>query len=253
MVRSNKRELLNVTMTRKKVFFLFLISIVIFNAFIMYHNNVKRIIIYQERKPQIQPSYESSLAYGEYVYFYANAGEDDKFKWVFSGTNSYIGITVFAMTNTEFLKFQNLQTFYAYRLSNGSYYRASGIFYPPSSDTWYIVFLNVDPDNQTTYLTYDVDVDRGDDSLFESIFIPIITIIIIGSIIGGAIEISNKQKKKREAETLEKTEHWLKPDIIPPEQADYDIKYCSQCGSPQKMDAIYCVKCGNKFNELTGY
>lgn len=235
-------------MTRKKGIAIFLSFIIFLNASILFHNSIKSIFKLQEKKFQIQFSYESSLAYGEYVYFYTSAGEGDKFRWEFSGTNSYVGITVFALTDTEFSKFQNLQTYYYYSLSNGSYYIDSGHFIPPSYDTWYIVFRNIDSDIQITYLTYNVVVDRGDDSLFEQIFITIISTIIIGGIIAGAVVYSKKQKKKRKAEIVSEIKSGPKSSESRLSKMEYDLKYCSQCGTPQKMNAIYCVKCGNKFN-----
>ncbi|TKJ23118.1 MAG: hypothetical protein CEE43_05210 [Promethearchaeota archaeon Loki_b32] len=239
-------------MTKKRDFLLVLILFFVCSSFFIPNQNINVAFLDQESQFQIQLSYEASLAYGEYIYFHINADEDDIISWEFSGLNNYVGIKVFAMTDIEFSKFQNAQTCYLYTLSNGSYYIDSGIFYPPSYDTWYIVFLNADPVEQTTYLTYNVDIERGndggDDSIFEEIFYPIIAFVIIGSICVAMAEYSNKQKKKKEAEIISKLEPSFRSSEPQSSPNEHELKYCSQCGTPQKVNAIYCINCGNKFD-----
>ncbi|MFX0036294.1 MAG: zinc ribbon domain-containing protein [Candidatus Hermodarchaeota archaeon] len=241
-------------MTKKG--FLLILNILLFlntAIFLGYHPEIKPI---NERKIfEVRLSYECSLAYGESVGFHANAGEDDRFEWEFSGTNNYVGIRVMAMTDIEYSKFQNLGIYYYYSLSDGSYYRDSGIFKPPSYDHWYIIFFNNDPDMQTTYLTYDVMLDRGDSGNgFESILYPIIAIIIIGGFVGICVGISEKSKKKKEIAEVK-----LKGVPIQIQQEsialnsnhlEKSIKYCPNCGVPHKLNAIYCLKCGNKFDQF---
>ena len=113
---------------------------------------------------------------------------------------------------------------------------------------WYIVFFNVDLDMQTTYLTYNVDVIRGTIILFLQIFIPILVVIIIVGIIVGIIKYSKKQKEKRKLEILNKAGNSVKYTETLPSQIESAVKFCSQCGTPQKLNAVYCVKCGNKFD-----
>ena len=233
-------------MTKKSLLF-FLALFIALNITLIRTESFSKKNMFQYSEFPIHLSYESSLAFGEYVYFYRTAGEGDKIRWEFSGTNSYVGITVLAMSDIEFNKFQNAQTFYTYTLSNGSFYIASGTFYPPSYDTWYIVFLNADSSVQTTYLTYDINVVKGDDGLFESILYPIITVVIIGAIIGAGIEIFKKKKQKEEREIIGQTEKLSRSPHTPTNEVYDSIKYCSQCGSSQMINAVYCVKCGNKF------
>ncbi|MFW9882084.1 MAG: hypothetical protein ACFFG0_54160 [Candidatus Thorarchaeota archaeon] len=230
-------------MQKTKYFVVFLGFIVFLNASLLFHNNFKEIFTVQEKKFQIQPSHESSLAYGEYIYYYSNAGENDKLKWEFSGSNSYVGITAFALTDTEFYKFQTYQAFYAYTLSDGSYYKDSGTFSPPSYDKWYVVFLNADPDMQITYLTYNVVVDRGFNLDLVSIIVP----IIIGGIIVGVL-IYLFKKKKEEVKPVTEIKSVPTSSKSRHSEMKENLKYCSQCGSSQKMNAVYCVKCGSKFD-----
>ncbi|KKN20503.1 hypothetical protein LCGC14_0934990 [marine sediment metagenome] len=223
----------------KKYFFYFL---VLFLAFNVVNLNSEKITT-PERNIQIHLSYEASLAYSEYIYFHFIADENDIIRWEFSGTNSYVGVTVYAMTKLEFEKFQNLQIYYRYILSDGTNYRDSGVFHPLSNDDWYIMFYNDDSSVQITYLTYDVEIDRGGDFNFGGIIAIVIIVLIVGALIGVGISI--KGKKKREEIHYNKVP--TNPNQIQPKHIE-NLKYCSQCGSPQNLVTIYCVKCGNKFD-----
>ena len=231
-------------MTKRNLLFFFVLFITLFFTLQIFDNNGQK-NTFKHSDLEVQLSTESSLAYGEYAYFYSTADDDDKIRWEFSGTNNYVGITVFALTDTEFVKFQNFQTFYRYILSNGSYYRSSGTFYPPSYDIWYVVFLNDDSSIQITYLTYDINIVRGDEGSIESILYPILAVVIIGGVIAAVLEISKKKKLKEEKEIKGQKEKFTNINKF-----QGSIKYCSQCGSSQKINAVYCVKCGEKFDDL---
>lgn len=206
---------------------------------------------FYSQNDNIKLSSEASIGYGGYTYFYAEADEEDRFDWEFDGSNSYVGITVYAMTDAEFYKFQKFLTFYVYTLSDGSYIRDSGTFKPRSDDTWYVVFLNDDSDMQTTYLTYDVDLVRGND-WFESFLGPIIFIIIIGSVIGVVAELSKKSKKKGDEKIIKEdridNKEALKSVTQSLTTTLYNPKYCTQCGAPQEKRAKFCEKCGLSFS-----
>ncbi len=227
--------------------FLLSLTLMIFSlTIIIESDSFSRNIQTQNEPDQIHSSYEASLSYGAYGYFTINADKGDKIHWEFSGTNSYVGITVYAMTDSEFYKFENYQTYYSYELSDGSNYRDSGTFTVTSYDTWYLVFLNIDSSMQTTYLIYDFKVKRAVD--FTPIIITI-AIIMICSIISILIGITYRQKKKREVQpiyTSKQPQLSSKPKTITSPQPNNAIKFCALCGTPQQRDAIYCVKCGNK-------
>lgn len=233
-------------MTKKKLLLISTLIIISFIAIIR-SDSFNRNTIIQNEVVQLHPSYEASLSYGEYAYFSTEADKGDKFHWEFSGTNSYVGIKVYAMTDSEFYKFQNYQTFYSYKLSDGSYYRDSGTFRVTSYDTWYLVFLNADSDMQTTYLTYDLEIERAVD--FTPIIVAIV-IIVVCSVISILIGIAYRQKNKREVQPVYapvQPQLYSKPVTITLPQPNNIIKFCSQCGTPQQRDVIYCAKCGNKF------
>jgi len=101
-------------------------------------------------------SYADEVNYGEWVGIYwSYPDSNDYIDWSFNGSNSYVGITVIAMDDTNFWNFDNGYSYTCYNLSSGAYYIDSGTFYPPYEDQWYIIFMNEDPDMQSTYLTYE--------------------------------------------------------------------------------------------------
>ena len=193
-------------------------------------------------------NYESSLPYGSYLGVHKIADENYEIRWEFSGSNNYVGIKVYAMTDLEFDKFQNLQTFYSYQLSDGSYYEASGTFIPRSYDDWYVVFLNADSDMQTTYLTYDVDFIEGP-SLLGMIVVTIIAFLVVGGIIGACVVVFNKKTKEK------RRKQDICQEIIPISYQSQNaiiengqgVKFCTYCGKAQRIDAAYCENCGRKF------
>lgn len=228
------------------ILILILITFIGFSIFSFMPNNSD---IPDLQTNDIELKNEASIGYGDYTYFYAEADEEDRIDWEFSGSNNYVGITVYAMTDAEFSKFQNLLTFYAYTLSNGSYIRDSGTFKPRSHDIWYVVFLNIDSDIQITYLTYDVDFIRGKE-WYEILLGPIIAFIVIGSVLGVVIVLVKKAKTEKEAEKskiLAQDRISIESTDVKTQQIHSDMKYCTKCGSLQKIEAIYCEKCGNKF------
>ncbi|MFX1574860.1 MAG: hypothetical protein ACFFB0_19150 [Promethearchaeota archaeon] len=80
-------------------------------------------------------------------------------------------------------------------ISDSSYYRDSGIFKVTSYDKWYLVFLNVDSDMQTTYLTYNFEADRAVDFTPIMVIIAIIAVCLIISILLGIVY--RKRRKER--------------------------------------------------------
>ena len=101
-------------------------------------------------------SYADEVNYGEWVGIYwSYPDSNDYIDWSFNGSNSYVGITVIAMDDTNFWNFDNGYSYTSYSLSSGAYYIHSGTFYPLYEDQWYIIFMNEDPDMQSTYLTYE--------------------------------------------------------------------------------------------------
>ena len=228
-------------MTKKK--FIFLLIIILFSISIAKTSEEKT------SNPDILSlNYESSLSYGRYVYAHRIANENYEIRWEFSGTNINVGINVYAMTDLEFSKFQNLQSCYVYKLSDGSYYRDSGTFFPQSNDDWYIVFLNADSDMKITYLTYDVDFIE-DPLLLGGIIGPIIAVLAVGGIIGAFIAISKKiaKEKPHKQEVSQKiisSSDQYQKELVENAQS---VKFCTYCGKTHRIDAVYCYSCGRKF------
>ena len=96
----------------------------------------------------------TTLDYNHYIYLYSTAEYNNKIDWSFSGDNQYVGITVYAMEEDEYLEFKSGGSAALYTLSSGDYISDSGTFTVPYDDVWYIVFLNEDSDQESTYLTY---------------------------------------------------------------------------------------------------
>ena len=100
------------------------------------------------------PSATTTLDYNQYVSVYYTTEYNDQIDWSFSGDNQYVGIIVYAMEEEEYLEFQSGGSPALYTLSSGDYVSDSGTFTVAYDDVWYIVFLNEDSDQQSTYLTY---------------------------------------------------------------------------------------------------
>jgi len=126
-------------------------------------------IIFWNNDADMQTTYlESSVTYIEnyfggtridyevygYTYFLNPLQEGGIVDWYFEGTNTYVGIEVMAMDDTEFYDFQNSGSYMFYPLSDGSYYSDSGTFTVPYADEWYFVFWNSDSDELATDLNW---------------------------------------------------------------------------------------------------
>ena len=224
----------------------FIVLLIIIVSSVSISNSREEMVINPD---YIYLNYESSLAYGSYLYFHQIADENYEIRWEFSGSNSYVGIILYAMTDLEFDKFQNLQTFYSYHLSDGSYYRDSGTFTPRSHDDWYIVFLNADSVMQTTYLTYDVDFIE-DPSLLGMIVGTVIAFLVVGGIIGACTAIFNKNAKEKQRK--QEVSQEIMPNFVQ-EQKELiskdiqNVKFCTFCGKTHRIDAVFCENCGRKF------
>lgn len=195
-------------------------------------------------------AYNVTLNYNEYIDVSVDAGPGDEVNWDFSGSNIYVGIYVVAMTSADYNQFLYGGTYYYYTLSDGSHYSDQGTFNPTTRDTWYIVFVNVDPDQMSTSLTYDVTVYNP---LVTLIVIIVVVGIVIVCIIGVAVGASNKAKKRKEmmlrsiAPPPVAAQQPLPPETIQPAQPTQPVyRYCQDCGAPIDPNAIYCESCGKK-------
>lgn len=93
--------------------------------------------------------------------------------WSFTGSNNFVGITLRAMTSVNFQKFKNGVAYSYFILSEGNYYIASGSWTPPSKAYWYLVFINWDPDQQSTDVTLEYDLTELGDILALTLSSPL--------------------------------------------------------------------------------
>jgi len=184
----------------------------------------------------------------EYLYFWEECKEGDTIKWEFQGSNSYVGIDVIAMTYSNFIKFEYLDEFYYYELSNGYYYVDYGSFEVRSDDIWYIVFINLDGDLMGTYLSYEVNFKHaGPIGLIIGIIVGAIVII---SVIGV---ITTRAKKQKEVALIQMMGSTIPDTMVQAQPAfGYDNtyikpKYCTNCGHQAEPNAKFCTNCGAAF------
>jgi len=147
-------------------------------------------------------SFEFSLDYNEYVTVYSTSGSGDRLHWSFSGTNTFVGIIVQVLDSLNYARLQSNDTYSFEELSDGSYYSDSGDYYPASSSTWYFLFINIDPDQQTTYLTYDLTAYPAEPDI---LLIVIIVSVVIAAIVAVIVVIILfRRKSKRKVELIQK-------------------------------------------------
>ncbi len=157
-------------------------------------------------------SLEFSLDYNEYVTVYSTSGSGDRLHWSFSGTNNFVGITVRVVDSLNYAKLQSNETYSYEVLSDGSYYSAEGDYYPASSSTWYFLFMNIDPDQQTTYLTYDVTTHPGGPDIL--LIVIIVSVVAAAVVVVIVVIIRYRKKSRRQAES--KQEPIVKPVVEKP-------------------------------------
>lgn len=96
-----------------------------------------------------------TLAYGEYLqlHFLMDPKQNWQVIWSFTGSNAKVGITALVMTLGEHFKWQQGYSYEAYTLSTGTRTSDSGTFTIPYTGQWTFIFLNNDPDQQSTTVT----------------------------------------------------------------------------------------------------
>jgi len=108
--------------------------------------------------------YTATLSHGDYFYIYfireLNFGE--QVSWAFEGSNSEVGISLLAMTETDFDEFIYDGWYFPEILSDGSSNRDFGMFEIPSEfpTMWYFVFSRQSgsPNTQSTTLTIELEL-----------------------------------------------------------------------------------------------
>ncbi|MHA1371713.1 MAG: PKD domain-containing protein [Promethearchaeota archaeon] len=99
-----------------------------------------------------------NISYDQARYIGQEAWGGDEINWNFNASNPLIGIDVYAMDSENFDAFLLSNPFEYYLLSTGKM-SDSGTFNVPYYDTkWYILYINIDPDNETTEVEYNANL-----------------------------------------------------------------------------------------------
>ena len=207
----------------------------------------------------------------EYVSTYMGyLSTSDGVYWSFSSSDSNVGITVRAMTSTEYSKFTASQSYSYYSLSGGYYSSDSGTWSPSSSSSYYIVFINFDSTGSSTvtwsatetYIPYNPFDIFG--SFFAMMSIGIIITVVVAIIIIVVIVVAIRRntsstniKKSPYRSSMSQTQMTPAPTTpvyqqaaasttSKPEQTKANIGYCRYCGGKTEVDASFCPQCGSK-------
>jgi len=198
-------------------------------------------------------AYNVTLNYNQYAHVSVTAGSGDEVNWDFSGSNHYVGIHVIAMTAADFDHFVYGGTYYYYTLSDGSYYSDQGTFKPDTSDTWYILFINVDSDKMSTSLTYNVNVYNP----MTTFFIILVVVMVIAAI-AGTVSQSRRRREQIATPAAQQQQIIIQQQVYapppaqpvqqaqPPQPAQPSHRYCLDCGAPIDPNAMYCESCGKQ-------
>ena len=145
----------------KKILKIFLIGTVFFLILVIFLSNISITSLNfqtDESNRIINLSYNSER--------YAKRIEtQDIVYWSFEGSNPYIDIIMLILPKMKYLEFNiytdhwsvvsQIEYFSEYFVSKGSV-KDSGRFIPPDEDMWYILFANVDPNQEATSLSWTI-------------------------------------------------------------------------------------------------
>jgi parallel beta-helix repeat protein len=181
-------------MKSKQKLVLILISIII--CFLLPTNFIKP----QNKnvEPDIHPSvngiYGATLQYKGYFFHSFTLDQRFGIDWYFKSHNPDIGVKVLVMTKSNYLKFiLNSSNFDHYLVSDGTYTLDKGHFGVPYEGDWYLVFLNDDPDMESTEFDRTIGISANPNLFF---IFPIILILSI--FIGiGIISLIYKTRRRK--------------------------------------------------------
>ena len=101
------------------------------------------------------------LAFGEYLYYNYSAAGNDILNWEYTSSNINIGARVYALDALNFGYFEVDDPSYKWVLADTESSSDSGSFTIPYTDTWYLVYINLDTDEETTILETDQTLTLG--------------------------------------------------------------------------------------------
>ncbi|MFX0019956.1 MAG: right-handed parallel beta-helix repeat-containing protein [Promethearchaeota archaeon] len=150
----------------------------------------------ERKKEGIKASggYGQTLNYRDFTEIKYTASNLYGIEWSFTSHNAQVGIKALAMDNLNYQKFMlNKSKIKYHLLSNGEKSHDQGCFAIPYENTWFIIFLNDDPDQESTEIDIDWDVTYNP-VLF--IIIPIILFAVVTSFYIVSYFIIKKRRKK---------------------------------------------------------
>ena len=197
-----------------------------------------------------------SLLYNDY---YAVSGNsDDYISWSFDGSSSNIDVHVLIMDSSRYAYFVNdviglgLDTTVNgnyLKVSSGTESHDSGEYEVPHSSTWYVIFANVDEDQESTRLDIVVEWDPiyipflSDFLGFPLIFTGVFSIIIFFILCGV---VSSSKHKRKPLSTDNKNNPYIPITQLPDE---FRYFYCLYCGEKLTIDSVFCSRCGSKLKK----
>lgn len=135
------------------MFMMLILLIINITAFNSCNTSNKHTLSTENQNKPISSS-SGLLEYGQFCYDHIHTNSMDNISWSFSSSNPNVSIYVMAMDFDNFSLFNLTQSSFAKTLSPGNLKTDMGTFTPNYPDTWYIVYLNNDSDEQSTSLTY---------------------------------------------------------------------------------------------------
>ena len=189
-------------------------------------------------------NYSTSLSYLDYFSISSEKeiGKAGAIKWAFTGNNPYVGILVRIYDDYNYHEFlEGNHSAQRYVVSDGSYYIASGIWYPPKTDVWHIVFLHYGS-SETEITSVNIEVVFVSGALAGGLLAVIIAVPVVFNIgIVVLIIFLVKRKKKQQVP--------VSPQQDPQTSPASNVRYCKDCGQENIDVSTYCKKCGSKMDE----
>ena len=238
-------------MRRKRYEVIIILAITLVSVLVIMNDNISNCVA---------KTYSANLDFGEYLYVFSSKtmDSDGHIDWSYTGSNSYVGITVWILDDENFAIFQSIGAAYGYEQSDGSYYSDSGSFDIPNEDIWYIVFMHNDITVifQSTSLSANVNfVQPGLETWLLAILI-VIPIFIVTIIILAVVLIIRNNKQKQDLTMVYTTQTPLYqtqpqyqqplPPPPPPLPISSSTIFCVKCGSVNDESSSFCSTCGTK-------
>ncbi|MHA2091731.1 MAG: hypothetical protein ACW98K_12835 [Candidatus Kariarchaeaceae archaeon] len=134
-----------------------------------------------------------TLFFNNYHDFSKLMGPSYHVEWSFVGDNSIIGINAMIVDQENFEKYTSGTSWDTNVLSDGTKTADSGTFNIPYADTWHVVFVNVDSDQQGTKITMTVNFittatgntgttknEQSEESRFSyTLIVPVVSLFLI--------------------------------------------------------------------------